>query len=241
MVAATKEQIAIGKRLRQLRNKSKCGMTFKGSKGVGKTLMVGVMNMKPSKGTKARPAHRHSPLHRLSPSWSRRQSLNLYIAPQTAYAEKHAEQVGVARGDKPLTLARMGMLKRLGESNSVTFALTPASGGNLLSPGSKLQDALIAAAKKQKVDVVHFVVDEGHKAIKGRDSKPARVEAFRKALAAVRIKLHVTSVTATPLWDVKGKDQSRLATRACTITPHFLKKGRVNTPGVEFSLEQWIR
>ena len=61
MVTATKEQIAIGKRLRQLRNKSRGGMTFKGSKGVGKTLMVGVMNKKPSKGTKARPAHRHSP------------------------------------------------------------------------------------------------------------------------------------------------------------------------------------
>ena len=48
-------------------------------------------------------------------------------------------------------------------------------------------------------------------------NKPARIAAWRKALAEEGIALVVTAVTATPLWDVKSKAQVGLAKRACTV------------------------
>eukprot|EP00966_Prymnesium_polylepis_P111031 2568262-Prymnesium_polylepis.1 len=65
---ATAKQLSGGLRARI---KSGGGMTLKGPKGVGKTLIIGGMNSKAPKDAKV---------------------LNLFIACQTAYAEKQAEE-----------------------------------------------------------------------------------------------------------------------------------------------------
>ena len=198
----TEKQDAIAKQLKdclRARIKSGGGMILKGQKGVGKTLIIGGMNSKAPKDVKL---------------------LNLFFACQTAYAEKQAEEVGVARGDMPLTLGRMPMLKkRLGDADTgaTTFTLTPASAGNLLNPEQKLHDELIKLVKKKDVNCIHIEVDEVHKAYKGHSNKPALVAAFREELRNIGITLVVTGITATPLWDVKSKDQERLARRACML------------------------
>ena len=206
----TPEQEKVAKELRQKRksiiDKGGGGMTFKGAKGTGKTLMMGRVNRKKIKD---------------------RKQLNLYVACQTAYAEKHAADVGVEAGDKPLTLGRMKMLKeRLRQSNAVTFTLTPVSGGNLLNPKQNIHDEFIKTVKQAGVDVIHLEMDEGHKDYKGRSSKPARVKAFCDVLRKEGITPVVTSITATPLWDVKGKDKERLAKRACTVHGNEVGEGQ---------------
>eukprot|EP00966_Prymnesium_polylepis_P245499 5679408-Prymnesium_polylepis.1 len=182
------------------------GMTFMGTMGVGKTIIVGAMNAKPPKDVKL---------------------LNLFIACQTAYAEKQAEEVCVARGDKPLTQGRMSMLeKRLSYAgtDAVTVTLTPASAGNLLSPKHKFQEKLIEMVKAKNVTCINIEADEVHKWYQGRSNKPSHVAAFREELRKKDTTLVVTGITATPLWDVKGKDQDRLAKRACTLFGHKADK-----------------
>ena len=74
----TLEQKKIAKHARQALRAGR-GIIFKGSMGIGKTLMCGDMIAKPiTKNGK----------------W-----LNLWFACQNAYAEKQAEEVGVACGD----------------------------------------------------------------------------------------------------------------------------------------------
>lgn len=174
------------------------GITFKAPKGFGKTLTMGLVNKGISKKKKV---------------------LSLYIACKSDHAEKQAEQVGVAAGDKPLTVGRLYMLKAslANGKGSATFALTPTSGGALLNPDHKLNEGVITTATAAGVEVIHLIFDEGHKGYKGRHGKPALVAAFRRKLGKKGIDVHVTSVTDTPLWDVKGKEQPRLAQRACTF------------------------
>ena len=80
-----------------------------------------------------------------------------------------------------------------------------------------LHDKCIATLKASKVTCIRLTLDEAHKAYAGSSNKPARIAAWRKALAEEGIALVVTAVTATPLWDKKSKVRVRLAKRACTV------------------------
>ena len=199
----TTHQADIAKRLRgEMRariDNGDGGMTFKGNKGVGKTRMIGGMN------SKAPTSCKH---------------FNLFVACQAAYAVKHMKEVGVACHCMPLTLGRVPMLlNRLGNgtTGATTFTITPTSAVNMLNPKHKLHDEMIKSLKKKHVTRVNLQIDEVHKTYKGRSNRPAQVDAFRNALHEEGILLVVTGITATPLWDVEGKDQKRLATRACTL------------------------
>ena len=167
---------------------------------MGKTRTIGEMNAKPiTKNGK----------------W-----LNLWFACQTAYAEKQAEEVGVACGDKPLTQARLpSLINRLRgkDTGTVTVTVTSASAGNLLNPELKFYKKLIKVLVAEKVTHVHIMMDEVHKAYKGSSNKPMRVAALREELLKIDIVLVVTGVTATPLFDVETKDQPRLLDRAGTL------------------------
>eukprot|EP00966_Prymnesium_polylepis_P134932 3118329-Prymnesium_polylepis.1 len=79
-------------------------------------------------------------------------------------------------------------------------------------------------------------MDEVHKAYKGRSNKPAQVAAFRKALREAGISLVVTGITATPLWDKKGKDRERLAKRACTLFGLEAAEGETAVEALEENL-----
>ena len=196
----TTQQKSTAKRLRselRARIESGGGMTFKGEKGIGKTAMIGATNSKPLKEGKR---------------------VNLFIACQTAYAEKQAEEVGVAIGDKPLTKGRMSVLKRrLNDTDVATFALTPASASNLLNPNHAMQNEFMKTIKVSGVASVHIEIDEVHKSYMGRSNKPSQVVAFREKLRKDGISLLVTGITATPGWDVKSEAQVRVAKRACTL------------------------
>ena len=168
--------------------------------GIGKTLTCGEMIAKPiTKNGK----------------W-----LNLWFACQNAYAEKQAEEVGVACGDKPLTQGRLALLinrLRGKDTGTATFTVTPVSAGNILNPELKFHKELIKVLVAEKVTHVHIMIDEVHKAYKGSSNKPMRVAAFREELLKIGIVLVVTGVTATPLFDVETKDQPRLLDRAGTL------------------------
>ena len=102
-------------------------------------------------------------------------------------------------------------------ASQATFAITPTSLGNLINPSHALHDKSIATLKASKVTCIRLTLDEAHKAYAGSSNKPARIAAWRKALAEEGIALVVTAVTATPLWDKKSKVRVRLAKRACTV------------------------
>ena len=197
----TPEQVAIGKKLRQtLRGHIQTrrgGITFVGPKGVGKTRIMGLVHSKAPKGER---------------------TLNLFAACKTDHAAKQAAEVGVAAGCKPLTLGRLSAVNAaLKSSESATFAITPTSFGNLLNPAHALHEKGIATLKASGVTCIRLTLDEAHKAFGGSSNKPARIDAWREALAEQGIALVVTAVTATPLWDVKSKAQAGLAKRACTV------------------------
>ena len=198
----TEGQESTAKRLRRglrKRVESGGGMIFKAPMGCGKTCMVGKMNS--------------------NPPTKEGKCLTLFFACKTPYAENQAEEVGVASGDKPLTLGRMPMLEERLKSrkDTVTFTLTPSSGATLLNPKNKLREELVKIAKKRAVTLIHIEADEVHKWYQGRSIKPGQVAAFREELRKQDITLVVTGITATPVWDVKGKDQDRLAKRACML------------------------
>ena len=201
MPKTTPEQKAIGKKLRQtlrghIENR-RGGMTFVGPKGVGKTRIMGMVHSKAPKDEK---------------------TLNLFAACKTDHADKQAEEVGVAAGCKPLAVGRLPALKKaLESSESATFTITPTSLDNLLAPNRPLHEKCMATLKASGITCIRLALDEGHKAYKGNSNKPARIAAWREALAEQEIALVVTAVTATPLWDVKSKAQLGLAKRACTV------------------------
>ena len=119
---------------------------------------------------------------------------------------------------KPLTLGRLSAVKAaLKSSESATFAITPTSFGNLLNPGNALNEKCIKTFKASGVTCIRLALDEAHKAYGGNSNKPARIDAWRGALAEHEIALVVTAVTATPKWDVRSKAQEGLAKRACTV------------------------
>ena len=197
----TPEQLAIGKKLRQtLRGHIQTrrgGITFVGPKGVGKTRIMGLVHSKAPKGER---------------------TLNLFAACKSDHADKQAAEVGVAAGCKPLTLGRLSAVNAaLKSSESATFAITPTSFGNLLNPAHALHEKGIATLKASGVACIRLTLDEAHKAYGGSSNKPARIDAWREALAEQGIALVVTAVTATPLWDEKSKAQAGLAKRACTV------------------------
>ena len=201
MVKPTPQQEAIGKKLRQkLRDHIETrggGITLVGPKGVGKTCIVGVVNSKAPKGER---------------------TLNLFAACKTDHADKQAEEVGVAAGCKPLTLGRLSAVNAaLKSSESATFTITPTSFGNLLNPGHAFHEKCTATLTVSGITCIRLAIDEAHKAFGGSSNKPARIDAWREALAEQGIALVVTAVTATPLWDVKSKAQLGLAKRACTV------------------------
>ena len=210
MPKPTPEQVSIGKKLRQtLRGHTqngRGGITFKGPKGVGKTRMVGLVHSKAPKDER---------------------TLNLFAACKTDHADKHqAAEVGVAAGCKPLTLGRLSAVKAaLKSSESATFAITPTSFGNLLNPNHPLHEKCIDTLKASGVTCIRLTLDEAHKAYGGSSNKPARIDAWREALAEQKIALVVTAVTATPLWDVKSKAQLGLAKRACSVLGLEVGKG----------------
>ena len=223
----TCEQESIGKKLRQaLRGHIQTrrgGITFVGPKGVGKTRIMGLVHSKAPKGER---------------------TLNLFAACKTDHAEKQASDVGVAVGCKPLTLGRLSAAKAaLKSSESATFAITPTSFGNLLNPDHALHEKFIDALKASRVTCIRLTLDEAHKAYGGSSNKPARIDAWREALAEQGIALVVTAVTATPLWDVKSKAQAGLAKRACTVLGLEVGKGEtavdvLNENKVEVSGEE---
>ena len=197
----TPEQLAIGKKLRQtLRGHIQTrrgGITFVGPKGVGKTRIMGLVHSKAPKGER---------------------TLNLFAACKSDHADKQAAEVGVAAGCKPLTLGRLSAVNAaLKSSESATFAITPTSFGNLLNPAHALHEKGIATLKASGVACIRLTLDEAHKAYGGSSNKPARIDAWREALAEQGIALVVTAVTATPLWAEKSKAQAGLAKRACTV------------------------
>ena len=205
MPKTTPEQDAIGKKLRQKVRVRRGGITFVGPKGVGKTRIVGVVHSKAPKDEK---------------------TLNLFAACKTDHADKQAAEVGVATGCKPLTMGRLTTVKAaLKSSASATFTITPTSLGNLLNPDHALHDKFIATLKASDVTCIRLALDEAHKAYGGSSNKPARIAAWREALAKEGIALVVTAVTATPLWDVKSKAQVGLANRACTVLGLEIGKG----------------
>ena len=199
----TPEQEAIGKKIRQklhghIKSENRRGgITFMGTKGVGKTLMIGMVHSKAPKGEK---------------------TLNLFAACKTDHAGKQAREVGVATGYKPLTLGRLLTVKTALESSaSATFTITPTSLGNLINPSHVLHDKCLKALKASNVTCIRLTLDEAHKAYGGSSNRPARIAAWREALAEGGIALVVAAVTATPLWDKKSKAQPVLAKRACTV------------------------
>jgi hypothetical protein len=199
----TPEQKAIGKKVRQnlygqiKSEKRHGGITFVGPKGVGKTRMVGEVHSKAPKDEK---------------------TLNLFATCKTDHAEKQATEVRVTVGCKPLTLGRLPSVKTaLKSSASATFTITPTSFGNLLNPNHALHEKGIATLEDSGVTCIRLSIDEAHKAYAGSSNKPARIAAWRAALAEKGIALVVTAVTATPLWDQKSKAQGALAKRACTV------------------------
>ena len=164
---------------------------------MGKTRIVGVVHSKAPKGET---------------------TLNLFVACKTDHADKQAAEVGVAAGCKPLTLGRLPAVQAALESSaSATFTITPTSFSNLLNQGHVFHDKCIATLKALKVTCIRLTLDEAHKAYGGSSNKPAKIAAWREALAKEGIALVVTAVTATPLWDVKSKAQVGLAKRACTV------------------------
>ena len=206
----TPEQVSIGKKLRQtLRGHIQTrrgGITFVGPKGVGKTRIMGLVHSKAPKGER---------------------TLNLFAACKTDHAAKQAAEVGVAAGCKPLTLGRLSAVNAaLKSSESATFAITPTSFGNLLNPAHALHEKGIATLKASGITCIRLTLDEAHKAYGGSSNKPARIDAWREALAEQGIALVVTAVTATPLWDEKSKAQAGLAKRACTVLGLEVGKGK---------------
>ena len=172
---------------------------------MGKTRIVGVVHSKAPKGET---------------------TLNLFVACKTDHADKQAAEVGVAAGCKPLTLGRLPAVQAALESSaSATFTITPTSFSNLLNQGHVFHDKCIATLKALKVTCIRLTLDEAHKAYGGSSNKPAKIAAWREALAKEGIALVVTAVTATPLWDVKSKAQVGLANRACTVLGLEIGKG----------------
>ena len=209
MPETTPKQKAIGKKLRQTIHghiqKRFGGLTFFGPKGVGKTRIVGEVHSKAPKGET---------------------TLNLFVACKADHAEKQAAEVGVASGNKPLTLGRLKTITSALKSNdSATFTITPTSFGNLLNTSHALHHKLIATLKASGVTCIRLALDEAHKAYGGSSNKPARIAAWREALGLQRIALVVTAVTATPLWNIKSKAQGTLANRACTMLGLEVGKG----------------
>ena len=116
---ATSEQKTIATRarkaLRTCVENGGGGIIFKGPMGIGKTRTCGEINAK------------RIPITKDS------KCLNLWVACQNAFAEKQAEEVGVAIGDKPLTQGRLKMLEHrlsITKTGTVNFTVTPASAGN---------------------------------------------------------------------------------------------------------------
>ena len=187
----TPEQGAIGKILRQkLRGhiqsaNRRGGITLVGPKGVGKTRIVGTVHSKAPKDET---------------------TLNLFAACKTDHAEKQAAEVGVAAGCKPLTLGRLSAVKAaLKSSASATFTITPTSFVNLLTPKRPLHEKCIGTLKELGVTCIRLTLDEAHKAYGGSSNKPARMAAWREALAEKDIALVLTAVTATPPFSSLGK------------------------------------
>jgi hypothetical protein len=178
------------------------GIIVEGPVGMGKTVTCGEINAKPIPITKDS------------------KCLNIWVACQNAFAEKQAEEVGVAIGDKPLTQGRLKMLEHrlsITKTGTVNFTVTPASAGNLLNHEINFHKKFIKLLKDMKVTHINIMFDEVHKIYKGSSNKPMRVAAFREKLREIDIVLVVTGVTATPLFDVKTKDQPRLVIRAGTL------------------------
>ena len=201
MPNTTPEQVTIGKKIRQALRlhipTGRGGVTFVGPKGVGKTRIMGLVHSKAPKDEV---------------------TLNLFACCKTDHAEKQATDVGVAVGGKPLTLGRLSAVSAaLKSSASATATLTPASFGNLLNPNHEFHKKFFGALKASRVTCIRLAIDEAHKAYGGCSNKPARIAAWREALSEHKVALVVTGVTATPLWDGKGKAQAGLAKRACTV------------------------
>ena len=76
---------------------------------------------------------------------------------------------------------------------------------------------LARRSQASRLTCIRLFLDEAHKAYGGNSNKPARIDAWREALAEQDIALVVTAVTATPKWDVRSKAQAGLAKRACTV------------------------
>ena len=132
--APTSEQKKIAKQARQLCETcvERGGIIFEGPMGIGKTRTCGEINAKPIPITKDS------------------KCLNLWVACQNAFAEKQAEEVGVACGDKPLTQGRLKMLEhrlRSTKTGTVNFTVTPASAGNLLNHELKFPQGAYQAAR----------------------------------------------------------------------------------------------
>ena len=201
----TLEQKKIAKQARHaLRDQclERGGIIVEGPVGMGKTVTCGEINAKPIPITKDS------------------KCLNIWVACQNAFAEKQAEEVGVAIGDKPLTQGRLKMLEHrlsITKTGTVNFTVTPASAGNLLNHEINFHKKFIKLLKDMKVTHINIMFDEVHKIYKGSSNKPMRVAAFREKLREIDIVLVVTGVTATPLFDVKTKDQPRLVIRAGTL------------------------
>ena len=100
----------------------------------------------------------------------------------------------MATGCKPLTLGRLLTVKTALESSvSATFTITPTSLGNLFNPSHELHKQCLKALKASKVTCIRLTLDEAHKAYGGSSNKPARITAWREALAEGGIALVVTA------------------------------------------------